>query len=108
MVKCYESDITDLYELFKELDIIAVMKRVRLRWAGHVIRMCDNEMPKRIMNYNLQGKRSVQWPKARRIDAAEKDMRKAGVRNWRTEAKDRDVLQRILEVAKAHVGLQCH
>jgi hypothetical protein len=31
------------------------------------------------------------------------DMRKAGVRNWRMEAKDRDGWQRILEEAKAHL-----
>jgi hypothetical protein len=30
-------------------------------------------------------------------------MRKAGVRNWRMEAKDRDGWQRILEEAKAHL-----
>jgi hypothetical protein len=60
------------------------------------------------MNYNLEGKRRVGRPKARWIDAADKHMRKAGVRNWKIEAKDRDGWRRILEEAKADLGLQCH
>jgi hypothetical protein len=62
--------------LVKDPDITVVMKIVRLRWAGHVIRMIDSEMPKRIMNYNVEGKRRVGRPKARWSDAVEKDMRK--------------------------------
>jgi hypothetical protein len=54
-----------LYELFKEPDNIVVMKAARLRWAGHVLRMSDGEMPKRIMNYSEEGKRRVGSTKAR-------------------------------------------
>jgi hypothetical protein len=34
-----------------------------------------------------------------------KDTRKASVRNWRREAKDRDGLRRIPEELKAHSGI---
>jgi hypothetical protein len=61
-----------------------------------------------ITNYNLEGKGRVRTTKARWIDAVDKAMRKAGVRNWGTEAKDREGWRRILEEAKAHLGLQCH
>lgn len=41
----------ELYELFKEKDIIVVMKIVKHRWAEHVNRMNNSEMPKH--NYEL-------------------------------------------------------
>jgi hypothetical protein len=80
--------------LFKESDIIVVMKIARLRWAGHVIRISYSEMPNIYiyvcvcvyiyiyMNYNLEGKRRVRRPTASLTDAVDKDMRKADVRNW--------------------------
>ena len=38
-----------LYELYKSSDIITDIKIARLRWAGHVQRMKNDEMVKRIM-----------------------------------------------------------
>jgi hypothetical protein len=58
--------------------------------------MSDSEMSKQIMNYNPVGERKAGKQKARLIDAVKNDMRNAGVRNWRMEAKDRDGWWRIL------------
>jgi hypothetical protein len=52
--------------------------------------MNGSEMSKQIMNYNPEGERRGGRPKARWIGALDNDMRKAGVGNWRMEAKDRD------------------
>jgi hypothetical protein len=60
-------------------------------------------MSKQIMNYNPEWKRRAGRPKAKWIDAVANAVRKAGVRNWRMEAKDRDGWQRILEEAKARL-----
>jgi hypothetical protein len=79
------------------------MKIARLRWAGHVIRMSDSEMSKLIMNYSPEGEKRARSPKAICIDTVDNDMRKAGVRNWRMEAKDRDGWCRILEESKSHL-----
>jgi hypothetical protein len=97
-----------LYELFKEPDIIVVMRKARLRWAGHVIRMSASEMQKRSMNFILEGKRVVERRKARWTDPVDKDMRKAGVTNWRIEGKDTYGWRRILEEARVHIGLYLH
>jgi hypothetical protein len=56
-----------------------------------------------IVNYNPERKRRVGRPKASWIDAVDNDMRKAGVRNLRMEAKHRVGWWRILEEAKAHL-----
>ena len=54
------------------------------------------------MNGNAEGKRSVGKARAKWIDVVNNDMRKTGVRNWRTEADDWDEWRRILEEAKDH------
>jgi hypothetical protein len=61
-----------------------------LWWAGHVVIMSDSGMSKQIMSYNKEGKRKAERPKERWIDAVDSDMRKAGFRNCRIDAKDRD------------------
>jgi hypothetical protein len=44
---------------------------------------------KRISNYNPQGKRRIGNGGGRWTDVVNSDTRKAGVGNWRKEAKDR-------------------
>jgi hypothetical protein len=41
---------------------MVVMKIAKLRWAGHVIRMSDSEMSKRIMNYQPERKKEQEGP----------------------------------------------
>lgn len=40
----------ELYNLFKELNIIVEAKAQRLWWIGYVVRMRDNELSKRIID----------------------------------------------------------
>ena len=56
------------------------------------------------MNYSPEGEGRVGMPKARWINVVN-DMTQAGVSNWWTEAADTDGWPRILEEAKAHLGL---
>ena len=58
--------------------------------GGHVIRMRDSEMPETVLSYTPQGKRRVGRPEVRWTDVVNNDMRKAGARDQRTAAKDRD------------------
>jgi hypothetical protein len=49
----------ELYELFKEPRLSMVIRIARLRWAGHVARMDDNCMPRRLMYVQPEGLRKV-------------------------------------------------
>jgi hypothetical protein len=42
-----------------------IANTTRLNLAGHVIRINDSEIPKRVMNYESEGKRRVGRYKAR-------------------------------------------
>jgi hypothetical protein len=46
-----------VYSLFNDVDTIKRIKISRLRWAGHVIRLENEEMIKRVMLIKPEGKR---------------------------------------------------
>ena len=51
-------------------------------WLGHVQRMGNNEIPRRIMDFRLKGRRTVGRPKLRWIDGVVEDLRKLGIQRW--------------------------
>jgi hypothetical protein len=53
----------ELYQLYKTPNITRVIKITRLRWAGHLQRMSDNEIPRRIMECKPEGRSSVGLPR---------------------------------------------
>ena len=77
----------------------------RLRWAGHVQRMNEEDVLKRIMKCTPEGKRGRGRPRLRWIDGILEDVKVLGVKNWWTLAKDREVWRKILREAEAHDGL---
>jgi hypothetical protein len=60
----------ELNTLLKGEDIIRFIKSQRIRWLGHVERMEDNAMPKRM----LKGRPRVRW-----LDDVESDLKKMEV-----------------------------
>ena len=57
--------------------------------GSHVVRMEDNDLPKRILWTNPGEQRGRGRPKSRWIDGVEEDARKLGCRNWLEAAQDR-------------------
>lgn len=47
------------HDVFKEPDITAIINTARLRWAVHVVRMEDSEIPKRIVLHKPQSMRGI-------------------------------------------------
>jgi hypothetical protein len=58
----------ELCNLFKEPGLSLVISIARLRWAGHVARMGENCMPRRLMYMQPEGLRKVGRPRARWIN----------------------------------------
>jgi transcription termination factor 2 len=73
----------------KSQDIITVIKMRRLEWLGHVIRMDETRSIKKIFEGKLEGRRGRGRPRLRWINGVEGDLRKLGVKRWRTKALDR-------------------
>ena len=72
--------------------IFTVLMRSQLRWAGHVSRMPDHRLPKRLMFGELQhGKRSVGRPKLRFKDTLKASLKAFNISHtgWERVATDR-------------------
>jgi hypothetical protein len=81
------------------------VKARRISWIGHVERMMDSRMPKRVMREKIYTRRKRGGPKDRWLDDVQDDLRQMGIEEWRRKAQDRDQWRRIAQEAKAHVGL---
>jgi hypothetical protein len=92
----------ELYQIFKEADIVTVVRHRRLSWAGHVVRREENLPVQRVFNSNFNdGKRSRGRPKTSWEDAVENDCAAFGLTNWRKAATDRGKFRNFLDAVKA-------
>ena len=93
------------------------IKKIRMKWAGHVIRMEQDRNPKKMYEYKQSGRRSRGRPKRRWTDGIEEDLKAAGVsihgqttgRNRKTLeelAKDRETWRDIIEKSMAGTSLR--
>jgi hypothetical protein len=53
----------ELMALYQELDIVVEIKKARLRWLGHVERMSEDSVIKKLYMTKPEGRRSVGRPK---------------------------------------------
>ncbi|GFX15440.1 uncharacterized protein TNCV_3303691 [Trichonephila clavipes] len=104
----YERLNLELYRSYKESDIVNFIKILRIKWAGHVIRINEDRTTKKVFNAQPIGTRKKGRPNLRRIDGLEKDLLVLRTRYWRTLAGRRLAWKRLFEKAKAHPGLSCH
>jgi hypothetical protein len=94
-----------LNTLLKGEDIVRFIKSQRIRWLGHVERMEDNAVPKRMLKGRLYSRRRKGSPRMRRLDDVESDLKKMEVKGWKEKMRDREQWRLVVEEAKAHPGL---
>ena len=95
----------EIYELYKETDIVKTIKIARLRWLGHIYRMEENNYCRRITLNQPEGVRKRGRPKLRWMDNVTEDIRRLGIKKWWMKTKERDEWRQILKEAEAHPGL---
>ena len=87
--------------------IFTILMRTQLRWAGHVARMPDHRLPKRLLFAELQhGKRPVGRPKKRYKDTLKDSLKAFSISHtdWEQMAKDRASWRAALH----HQGTKAH
>lgn len=83
---------TDILEQSGMTSVFALLRKAQLRWAGHVTRMSDERLPKRILYGELQtGTRSHGGQKKRFKDTLKVSMKDFGIdpTSWETLAQNR-------------------
>ena len=72
------------------------IRKRRMKWAGHVMRMDQSRNPKKILQYKPNGKRKAGRPKKRWIDGLEEDLKPAGITlHGKTSGRNRATLEEL-------------
>jgi hypothetical protein len=97
----------ELYILYNVPNIVEDIKIRRLEWAGHVIRMEEERIPKKVLIGNFHTTRPVGRPRTRWADVVQRDaLQLLGIRGWRRAANTcRDEWRRLVREAKVRKGL---
>jgi hypothetical protein len=91
--------------LSKGENIVKWIKEQRINWLGHLERMEEDRMPKKIFTQELEGTRRRGRPRKGWREEVERDRQVVGVRRWRELVIDRAKWRGIVRQAKAHSGL---
>ena len=86
-------------------NIVKWIKGQRISWLGHLERMEEDRMPKKIFTQEPEGMRRMGRPRERWEEEVERDLQVVGVRRWRQLVADRKKWKDIVRQAKARSGL---
>jgi hypothetical protein len=92
-------------ELIAKADSKIYKKSRRITWLGHVMRMDEKRIPKRVIEWKPTGRRIRGRPRKRWIEHIDEDIQSMGIRGWRNLSKERTDWRRITKKAKTDSGL---
>jgi hypothetical protein len=96
---------SELDTLTGGVNIVHHIKAQKLGWLGHMQRMEDARMVKKLTNWKPFGKRLTGRPKNRWINGILKDMEVLKVKNWKELTSNRKEWNKLAEKAKTHPRL---
>jgi hypothetical protein len=80
---------SELESKYRPQVIVSLIKVRRQEWLGHIIRMNETRIVKKICEKKLGGRRRRGRPRLRWIDEVEDDLRNMGIKLWRMKVLDR-------------------
>jgi len=86
-------------------NIVKWIKWQRVSWLGHLERMEEDRLPKKIFTQEMEGSSRRGRPRKRWKEEVERDLQVLGVRRWRDFVAGRKKWKDIVRQAKAHSGL---
>jgi hypothetical protein len=95
----------ELEEVNKGENIVKWINGRRISWLGHLERMEEDRMPKKIFTQELVGTRRRGRSRKGWREEVERDLQVLGVRRWRELVIDREKWRGIVRQAKAHSGM---
>ena len=86
----------EIYASVKKPTKIGTIRLNRLRWFGHVQRMEENRVPKKVLNMNLGTTRLRGRPRNRWQDEVKEDGRIVGREGWQEKLHDKEEWKKLL------------
>jgi len=86
-------------------NIVKWIKGQRISWLGHLEKMEEDRMSKKIFTQELVGRRRRGRPRIGWKEEEERDLQVLGVRRWRELVADRKKWKDFVRQAKAYNGL---
>jgi hypothetical protein len=72
--------------IIRKKDIVRFVKARRISWIGHIERMEDSRMAKRVMREKIYTRRKRRRPKVRWLDDVQENLREMWIEGWRRKA----------------------
>jgi hypothetical protein len=94
----------ELNELIGNVNIVRFIKSRRIAWLGHVMRMDEKRIPKRVFEWKPTCRRIRGRPRKRWVEDIE-DIQTLGIKGWRKLSMERMEWRKITKKAKTHSGL---
>jgi hypothetical protein len=91
-------------ELRELYNLVVDIKRKRLEWLGHVTRIYQRRVVKKIFDSKPEGRRKVDRPRLRWLDDVENYLRVIKIKRWRKKAQKREEWASIIKEAKVLKG----
>ena len=95
----------EIDNLIEGADIVRFIKAQRIKWLGHIQRMDQARLTRKLLDWRPMGTIPVGRPRQRWQENAMEDLKKLQVKNWKETAKDRRTWRDLAEKAKTHKGL---
>ena len=89
-------------QLLQKPTIIETIRLNRLHWFGHVQRMEENRIPKRVLYINLETTRLRGRPRNRWQHEVREDGRIVGGEGWQEKVYNRQEWKKLLRMARNH------
>lgn len=82
----------------KQITLSSRIRKMRLKWLGHVLRMNEKRITKKVFEWNPKGSRRRGRPKKRWIDCVDEDLKRCGLSIYgKTMGRTRVSLEGIAE-----------
>jgi hypothetical protein len=95
----------ELEEILGGEDIVKFVKSRRLAWLGHVERMEEERMLRKLLHGRMEGRRRRGRPRKRWLHDLEEDLRVMQVGRWWEKVRSKEEWRRVVREAKGPPGL---
>ena len=90
----------EINDILRGENIFGFIKKQRLNWLGHVERMAEDNIVRKVKRWKPMSKRAIGRPKTRWEDDVLVDIKSINLGNWKKVAQDRDSWKKVVEQAK--------